>query len=69
MIIQEDIKNWLLEDDNPPIKYLTLRNLLDHPSDSRVLIQTKEKLMDYEPTLSILDHFEEFMVEKDQHKR
>ena len=29
--ISKSTINWLLEPDNPPVRYLTMKNLLDYP--------------------------------------
>ena len=56
MKIPELALNWLLEIDNPPVRYHTLTNLLKEPANSPVVLETKETLMKYGVTRRILKH-------------
>jgi hypothetical protein len=47
--------DWLLGDDNPPVKYFTMRDLLDHKSADSELIEAKEQVMNYKVTQGILN--------------
>lgn len=47
--LNDDPLPWLLEPDNPPVRYLTLRDLLNRPLDAPELIEAKTAVMDYEP--------------------
>jgi len=38
---------WLLEFDNPPVRYFTMRDLLDYKKNDSDLLQTKESLSSY----------------------
>ena len=40
--MNEQIKNWLLEEKEPSIRYRTLTELLDYPADSKEVILAKE---------------------------
>jgi hypothetical protein len=52
--------DWLLEEDNPPVRYLTLKHLLRRPEADPELAQAKLRLMQYEVTLGILKHGHRF---------
>lgn len=43
--ISDDTINWLLEDDNPSVKYLTFIDLLDRSVDDKDVLITKEQIM------------------------
>ncbi|TFG27157.1 hypothetical protein EU527_18890 [Candidatus Thorarchaeota archaeon] len=48
--------NWLLEDNNPPVRYFTMRNLLDYTKNDSELIQAKEQLESYKPIQKIFEN-------------
>lgn len=52
--------DWLLEEDNPPVRYLTLKHLLGKPEAAPELTLAKSRLMQYNVTLGILRHGERF---------
>lgn len=58
MKINEQVKHWLLEEDNPPVRYLTLKHLLDKPEEAE---EAKASLMEYRVTRGILRHQEKFI--------
>ncbi len=59
-LIPSSTLEWLLEPDNPPVRYLTLTDLLGRkPSDPEVQ-EAGSRLSQYEPTRTILAQFEEF---------
>lgn len=43
--ISENTINWLLEDDNPSVKYYTLVDLLEKPFENKDVKTTKEQIM------------------------
>ncbi len=43
--ISDDTINWLLEDDNPSVKYYTLVDLLEKPFDNQDVKTVKEQIM------------------------
>jgi hypothetical protein len=60
METREGVLQWLLEEDNPPVRYLALINLLNRaPSDPEVL-SAQGHLMDYHVTQAILEHGDKF---------
>jgi hypothetical protein len=60
MAIQDGVLDWLLREDNPPVRYLTLTNLLKKPVKDPEVLLAKSRLMDYDVTQGILQHGEEF---------
>jgi len=48
--------DWLLEDNNPPVRYFTMRNLLDYPKNDSELVQAKERLENYKPIQKIFEN-------------
>ncbi|MFC1725642.1 hypothetical protein ACFL4T_08440, partial [candidate division KSB1 bacterium] len=54
---------WLLSDENPPVKYLTLKNLLEKNDGDKELISAKEKINNYYVIKEILRHKERFWGE------
>ena len=50
----KDVIGWLLEDDNPSVKYWTLRNLLDYAADDPRVVSAREKIMTTGPVPMIL---------------
>jgi hypothetical protein len=55
---KEDIINWLLEEDNPPVRHLTFKNLL---KDATAAQESRAYIMEYEVTQGILQHLDEFL--------
>ena len=49
---------WLLEADNPPVRYLVLRHLLGRREDDPEVLRASACLMDYHVTKGILAHAE-----------
>ncbi|MFC2064217.1 nitrogen fixation protein NifH [Chloroflexota bacterium] len=50
-----DLVGWLLEDDDPGVRYLAMRDLLDLPSDDVELIKAKVLAHDQGPISDVLD--------------
>lgn len=50
----DDVIGWLLEDDNPSVKYWTLRNLLDYAADDPRVVSAHAKIMTTGPVPMIL---------------
>ena len=53
--IQESTINWLLEKENPGVRYLTMRDLLKLPGDDPELIKAQEIAHREGPIATILD--------------
>ena len=60
MEIPAAVLEWLLQADNPPVRYLTLTNLLRKPPESAELRKARARLMDYSVTQEILRHADAF---------
>ena len=56
----DDTIQWLLGEDNPPVRYLTLMHVLGRDPESPEAREAKSRLMDYEVTREILAHGAEF---------
>ncbi len=46
---------WLLEPDNPPVRYFTLRDLLRRPADDAELLEAQAAIMSYPPIQASLE--------------
>jgi len=57
--------DWLLEEDNPPVRYLTLKHLLNKRAKDPELVRAESRLMRYKVTLGILEHGEQFWGDDD----
>jgi hypothetical protein len=44
-MLKADQTDWLLEDDNPSVRYFTLVDLLDHPENDLEVLKTKAEIM------------------------
>jgi len=44
-ILLSDPTNWLLEEDNPSVRFFTLVDILDKPLNNRKIIQAKRDIM------------------------
>ncbi len=44
-IIRQSVLNWLLEDDNPSVRYFTLREILEYPENDPQVLQSKLDIM------------------------
>jgi hypothetical protein len=61
MAERDAVVEWLLEPDNPPVRYLTLTRLLGRPSSDPEVRKAKARLGDYQPTREILSRLEEYL--------
>jgi hypothetical protein len=52
--LKADNTDWLLEDDNPSVKYFTLTTLLDKNEDDREVKRTKNRIGTSKPVTNIL---------------
>ena len=44
-VLKADPTEWLLEEDNPSVRYFTLRDILDRPDDDRAVQSTRREIM------------------------
>lgn len=54
-----NVVEWLLEDDNPSVKYWTLRNLLDYGEDDFLVSSARRHIMQTGPIPNILSRLNE----------
>jgi len=68
--VKQKTVDWLLEDDNQPVKYLTLMKILDFDEQDKDVISSKNQIMSYRPIKEILKNQKEnrywFDAKKDQ---
>jgi len=65
MVFPDKTRDWLLEKNNPPVRYLTLKHLLKSDREPNVS-KDKSQLMDYEVTQGILARADEFWFDDDK---
>jgi len=53
---RDEVLSWLLEEDNPPVRLLTLTRLLGRPEGDAEVQAARARLMDYPVTQGILAH-------------
>jgi hypothetical protein len=58
-LLTSDVVNWLLQEDNPGVRYLALRDLLDRPSDDQELSAAREEAHTLGPSASVLAEMED----------
>jgi hypothetical protein len=56
---RDAILDWLLEEDNPPVRLLTLTRLMGSPETDAEVQDARARLMEYSVTQGILAHSEE----------
>jgi hypothetical protein len=44
-VLKSDPTEWLLEEDNPSVRYFTLRDILDRPDDDRMVQSARREIM------------------------
>jgi len=64
MEIPSSTINWLLEEDNPPVKKRTLVNLLNENQDSPPVRAVSVQINQYPPIKSILEQWEKFWTDE-----
>lgn len=52
--LESDPTDWLLEPDNPSVRYFTLTEILDEPTDSKDVVKTRLDIMNSGPVPEIL---------------
>jgi hypothetical protein len=63
---RDQVIDWLLEPDNPPVRVLTLTRLLKRPDTDTEVQQARTYLMDYAVTQGILAHGDQFWQDDDR---
>ncbi len=63
MKIREEVVNWLLEHDNPPVRYLSLINLLKKTETDSNVLYTRPKIKEYTVSKEILSQSDKFLGE------
>jgi hypothetical protein len=53
-LLADDPTDWLLEDDNPSVRYLALRSLMESPEDDRHVVAARRAIMETGPVPAIL---------------
>ena len=56
-IIRNDVLNWLLEDENPEVKYRTMIELLDMPKDKSEVKKAYNSLLNSGTVSLVMDKF------------
>lgn len=46
-VLKADPSHWLLEKENPSVRYFTLRDILDYPDNSAEVVSAKESIRNY----------------------
>ena len=54
-VLNGDPLDWLLEEDNPPVRYLTLTQLLGRPPDDAEVVRAGRAVFDYPPAQRLLE--------------
>ena len=44
-MLKADPTSWLLEEDNPSVRYFTLKNILDRPADDKDVLKARQRIM------------------------
>jgi len=55
MDAQTDVIRWLLEEDNPSVRYRTLKEILDYKDDSPEIVKAKSAILLSHPVRSLLE--------------
>ena len=66
---QDHVLEWLLEPDNPPVRYLTLTNLLGKPATDKDVRRTSASFKDYEVTQHILQRVDDVLQDKHYYRK
>ena len=63
---KDPVLDWLLEPDNPPVRYLTLTQLMGKPATDPEVRRAGERRMDYAVTQEILRRWSEYAEDDDR---
>jgi hypothetical protein len=66
---RNEIVDWLLEEDNPPVRLLTLTRLLHRPETDAEVQDARAQLMTYSVTQGILAHSEQFWQDDQAYRK
>lgn len=58
-LVKQEVIDWLLMNDSPPIQYLTLLNLLEKNVNNKDMLNVKKTIMSYRPIIEILENQKE----------
>ena len=58
MRIPQSVLNWLLEENNPSVRYRTLTELLDYAQDQSEVIEVKKKIIESSPVAKIFSQID-----------
>ena len=58
MKIPQNVLNWLLEENNPSVRYRTLTELLDYAQDQSEVIEVKKKIIESGPVAKIFSQID-----------
>ena len=61
---RDGIVDWLLQEDNPPVRLLTLTRLLHHPETDAIVREARSHLMEYSVTQEILAHSDDIWASR-----
>ncbi len=53
-MLKADLLDWLLEPENPSVRFFTLRDLLDHPPNDPMVVEAKPSIRGWEKVSKIL---------------
>ena len=57
--LNDNLLSWLLEEDNPGVRYLALRDILELPDQDQILIDARKKAHQVGPISQILDEMDD----------
>jgi hypothetical protein len=63
---RDAVIEWLLQENNPPVRLLTLTRLLGRPETAAEVREARAQLMNYSVTQEILAHSEQFWADEKQ---
>ncbi len=66
MSASSKVIDWLIEEDNPPVRYLTLTRLLGRSPSSAEVRRVRARIMDYRVTQHIVERAPDFMGENSE---
>ena len=55
MNVKRDVIQWLLEEDNPSVRYRTLKEIMDYSDDTPKIVQAKSAILQSHPVQTLLE--------------